>query len=87
LSDPSLGKRLFRGATYLYGAQLLSIPLGIVTALPLGRFVIPSDFGAFAIATMMIGFTSTVTDARLITVLVRHEREPTQGELASVFWF
>jgi O-antigen/teichoic acid export membrane protein len=84
-SGVARGGELARGITALYLAQLLSIPLGVVTNLVAGQFLQPADYGLFVTANFVATLGLLFTDVSLGTTLIRQPGELGEAEQAGAF--
>ncbi|MGZ3423100.1 MAG: oligosaccharide flippase family protein [Polyangiales bacterium] len=82
----ALEKRARFGTIALAIRMVLLQVAVLVGGVALRRKLDPADFGAFAIVQFALAFLAFFGDAGLGGALIQKEEEPTQRELASVWW-
>ena len=88
MSDKPLGigQRVVSGAIAYSGRQVAVLTLNALTGLALTRILAPADFGIVAIATVVIGFGSLISEGGLGVYLIRKNVEVTNLEISQVIW-
>ena len=68
-----LARRVVRGAGMAAGGYAAAQGLNLVFYLVLARLIAPAEFGAFAAATVLLGFLALVTDSGMTSALIHRE--------------
>ncbi|MBB2975531.1 O-antigen/teichoic acid export membrane protein [Microbacterium endophyticum] len=82
----STGGRLFRGAAWLYGAQLFSIMLQVAYAAITSRIAAPAAFGDYSVALTATGLITVLASGGLAQSVGRMQSLP-KSELGSIASF
>jgi len=61
--------------------------IGIAGSVILAHVLFPSDYGIFALASLLVGAAMTVNDLGLGSSLVQQREEPTREEMQAIFTF
>lgn len=69
----SLGKTVFKGAGLAGGGYVLAQAINLGVYIALSRLLVPSDFGAYAAATVLVGFGVLIVESGMQAALIQRE--------------
>lgn len=82
MSDPRIERRAARMTAVATVRQILSLPLGLVSAIVVARLYSPGDLGRFAVLSFVVTLPALVGDLGLTQAFVRQRDDPSPEELA-----
>lgn len=83
--DESVSHRVARGSAYLLARQAITAGTSLVGGVALARYLLPEDFGGYALLAFLLTFSRFIIDAGLAASLVRQVTEPSKAEFDSVY--
>lgn len=82
----SLKKQAFSGMIWTFGQQFSSQLVSFGISVFLARLLLPSDFGAIAMFTVLTSIASSIVDSGMASSLIR-SKNIDNTDLSTVFWF
>ena len=82
----SLGGIVFRGASWLAFFKVISQIVSWVTTIFVARILLPTDYGLFAMTTILTGYLDIFSNLGLGIAIIQ-KKDVKENELSSVFWF
>lgn len=82
----SLRKQAFSGMVWTFGQQFSSQIISFGISVFLARLLLPSDFGAIAMFSVLTSIASSIVDSGMASSLIR-SKEVNNIDLSTVFWF
>jgi PST family polysaccharide transporter len=82
VAEPGIERRAARMTAVASVRQVLSLPLGLVSAITLARLYAPGDLGRFGILAFVVSIPALVGDFGLSQAFVRQRDDPAREELA-----
>lgn len=82
MSEPRVEHRAARMTAVATLRQILSLPLGLVSAIVVARLYTPGNLGLFAVLSFVVNLPALVGDLGLTQAFVRQREDPTTEELA-----
>lgn len=70
-SNENLNTHMAKGALWMVSMRWVLKVMGFVNVIILARLLVPEDFGLIAMATILIGLVSTITDGSFDKVILR----------------
>jgi teichuronic acid exporter len=86
MNNNSLGRKAFKGASWLALFKFTSQGFSWVVTIIVARLLVPDDYGLMAMATIITGYAEIFCELGLGAAIVQKPKV-TQRELSSVFWF
>ena len=82
----SLKKQAFSGMVWTFGQQFSSQLVSFGISVILARLLLPSDFGAIAMFSVLTSIASSIVDSGMASSLIR-SKDINDKDLSTVFWF
>lgn len=82
----SLKYKIFKAFAWSFGGRTINLFVSFIISVILARLLEPSDFGIFAIISVLISFSQIFIDLGLGASLIQREKV-TSEHYGSVFWF
>ncbi len=82
MSEPRIERRAARMTAVATARQILSLPLGLVSAIVVARLYAPADLGRFAVLSFAVSLPALVGDLGLSQAFIRQRDDPGAEELA-----
>jgi O-antigen/teichoic acid export membrane protein len=82
VAEPGIERRAARMTAVASVRQVLSLPLGLVSAITLARLYAPGDLGRFGILAFVVSIPALVGDFGLSQAFVRQRDDPAREDLA-----
>jgi PST family polysaccharide transporter len=82
VAEPRIEHRAARMTAVATARQILSLPLGLLSAIVVARLYAPGDLGRFAVLSFVVTLPALVGDLGLTQAFVRQRDDPSGEELA-----
>lgn len=86
MTTSSIGKKVFKGASWLAMFKLISQLFSWGVTILVARILVPEDYGLMAMATIITGYAEMFAELGLGAAIIQKPKL-IQEELSSVFWF
>ncbi len=85
-SPMSIVKKVFTGASWLAGFNIISQIFSWSITIVVARILVPADYGLMEVSTILTGYAAMFSELGLGSAIIQR-RNSAPNEISSVFWF